>query len=116
MELTRVKRELRELKRLGHAIDAGVRAEERLQRIMNSECGLRSINESYTKRASRLAVKYVDAISKLTDPTDRIIATEAFLNGKTYIAIGKIIYMSEIGVKKRVERIYRKITVQLNNK
>ncbi len=110
MELARVKRELRELKRLGHAIDAGVRAEKRLRQIMNSECGLRSINESYTKRASRLAVKYVDAISRLDDPIDRTIATEAFLNGKTRTEIGRSILMTEDGVKYRMRGIYLKIS------
>lgn len=109
MELARVKRELRELKRLGNAIDAGVRAAERLSRIMNSECGLRSINESYTKRASRLAVKYVDAISRLDDPIDRTIATEAFINRKTYSEIGRCVMMTENGIKYRMRGIYLKI-------
>lgn len=109
MELARVKRELRELKRLGNAIDAGVRAEVRLRAWGSVGAEIRSFNDRYVKRASRLAVKYIDAIGRLDDPIDRTIATEAFINGKTYSEIGRCVCLCEASIKYRVERIYRKI-------
>lgn len=126
----KVRSELRQLRKLSHAIDSGIRANSRLERYINtiSEtegegthiaelkkrlCSQRQTTEGFTKDAVALALKYTDEILNLRDVTDRTIATEAFLNGKTYIAIAQGIGFSEDGIKKRIKKIIVKIAKSL---
>ena len=126
----KVRSELRQLRKLSHAIDSGERANNRLERyikfIVEREGESRRVIElrerlkvqkhntdSFTDKAAELLSKYSKAISELKDLTERTIANEAFLNGQSYKCIAHSVFMSEAGVKKRVQRIYEKIANSL---
>lgn len=125
--IDRVRSELRELRKLSHAIDSGVRANNRLERYiklmsereresyriieLRERLNIQKRNtDSFTDKAAELLSKYSKAISKLEDLTERTIATDAFLNGQNYKSVARSVFMSEAGVKKRVQRIYEKIS------
>ena len=121
-----VRYELRMLRKLSHAIDSGIRANNRLEkyitflvereseshRVKEMRERLNAQNrsiENFTDKAAELVSKYSRVISELQDLTERTIATEAFVNGKNYKSIAQSVFMSEAGVKKRVRSIYEKI-------
>ncbi len=122
----KVRSELRQLRKLSHAIDSGERANNRLERYikliveregesvrvmeLRERLYVQKYNtECFTNKAAELFSKYSKAISELKDLTERTIANEAFLNGRNYKNIAHSVFMSEAGVKKRVQRIYEKI-------
>lgn len=126
-----VKKDLRQLRELTHAINAEVDKYNRLARYIETVAERDGEGErTDTMRAKlkqksdyidslrlevyKLKGKYSDAIGKLEDVEDNAIATEAFLVGRTYKSIAVELFFSEAGVKKRIERIYKKIAKIMN--
>lgn len=125
-KIRQIRSDLRELRKLTHSIEAALTVKENherrkaflrslpptpeisveLQRIDEVLSALR-IDECIAK-SSALELKYMTAIGRL-DRLDRSIIIEGYINGKPYWKIGKEMGYSEVGIKKRVERILEKL-------
>ena len=126
MDENTVKRDLKQLGTLSRAIDSEMRASKKLEYYIKSGICTDKIKDKlakhqaaadrFAKEATALVAKYIDAISSLVDITDRAIATEVFLNGRTYQAIGTDFYLSVDGIKYRMRGIYRQITEYFDTK
>lgn len=126
-KILKVKKDLRRLRKLSHAIAAELRAKEIHERRL---AYLRSIEDPgedvlidmmrieeaigalrvdvHIKEAADLEAKYIEAIGTL-DELDRAIVVDGFINGKAYWKIGRDIGYTEAGIKKRVDAAIDKI-------
>lgn len=123
MEKTeQIKKDLRRIRKLSHAIEASTSARERLENrrrfllgteqtestkaeISKIERVISSFNlEEHISEATKLEQKYIMAVSKLP-PLDQVIILDAYINGLTYWQIGRKIGYSESGVKKRINKV-----------
>lgn len=126
---TKIKVELRLLKKLNSNIDTMIAAKERsikrkqyleslagdysqdiaeLDRIISSFDIEKSI--SY---ATALESKYIASIHKIADDIDRKMVIDTFVNGKTYAAIGREVGYSESSVQKHINAAIAVIAEQM---
>lgn len=128
-KIKKIKKDLRQLRRLQHGVDVAMQVRERHERRLAvlqtmdvtdlSEADLtahieeierlRAVIETLgveetIKRATELESKYMGAIGKL-DQLDRTIIIDAYINGKPYWKIGRDVGYSEVGIQKRVNII-----------
>ncbi len=68
--------------------------------------------EESIKKATALELKYSEAISKL-DSLDKVIILDGYINGKAYWKIGRDIGYTEVGVQKRIKKIFEKLAILL---
>ena len=123
MEKTeQIKKDLRRMRKLSHAIEASTAAREHLENrlkvlahaeqsektkleVEKIERVISSLNvEALISESTKLEVKYISAISSFP-PIDQVILIDSCINGLTYWQIGKKIGYSESGVKKRINKI-----------
>lgn len=129
-----VKRDLRRLRKLSHAIEAELKAKERLGArltylrsidspgedvlvdAMRVEDAISSLRvDAHIREAAELEGRYMDAIS-LLDPLDRAIIIDGYVNGKPYWKIGRDIGYTEAGIKKRVTVAIERIAAEIKVK
>lgn len=131
MNVATIKKDLRQLKKTIHIIEAQREAQERyekrieaLSRLAPTEKIKEQIEttrkimslmdvDRYIDEASQLEEKYIGAINTL-DPIEKTIITESFLNGKPYWKIGLSLGYSEEGVRKKIDKIMRQLLKHLN--
>ena len=123
-KLKKIRRELRDLRRLTHSIDTMLTLRDNHERRMAylSTCGSGAqseierikglldslkIEESIAK-ANELEARYMSAIGKL-DPLDRTVIIEGYINGKPYWKIGKEMGYSERSIQSRVNAALEKL-------
>lgn len=128
MEKTeQIKKDLRRIRKLSHAIESATAAKERLEsrrkiliaadqsentqlEISKIERVISSLNvERLIAESTALEVKYITAISTLP-PLDQVIILDAYVNGLTYWQIGRKIGYSESGLKKHINKIVESLT------
>ena len=115
----RVKRDLRNLRKLTHSIEVSLQVKERHEKrlawlkerqptkevksdIEQIEKVLATLDiEKYINKATAIEAKYMEAINKL-EPFDKTIILDGYINGKAYWKIGRDIGYTERGVQKRV--------------
>ena len=115
----RVKRDLRNLRKLTHSIEVSLQVKERHEKrlawlkerqptkevksdIEQIEKVLATLDiEKYISKATAIEAKYMEAINKL-EPFDKTIILDGYINGKAYWKIGMDIGYTERGVQKRV--------------
>ena len=122
MEKTeQIKKDLRRIRKLSHAIASATTAKERLEshkkilidseqnentrlEISKLERVISSLNlDRLISESTELEVKYITAISSLP-PLDQVIILDAYVNGLTYWQIGRKIGYSESGLKKHINK------------
>ena len=126
MNIKEIKKDLRQLKKTIHIIDALKRSQARYtdrietlskfqqtpkikQQIETTKKVMSLLRiEDYIKEANEIESKYMDAINSL-EPIERTIIIESFLNGKPYWKIVQDLGYEEETVRKKVNRILRKI-------
>ena len=125
-KLEKIRRELRDLRRIAHSIETMLTLKERHQRriaylreigtpeaiseiekIKTLLDGLK-IEESIAKVID-IESRYMGAIGQL-ETVDRTIIIEGYINGKPYWKIGKEMGYSEDGIKKRARRALEKLS------
>ena len=132
MNIKEIKSDLRQLKKTIHIIEALNQSRERyLKRIevlsgfVQTDKIKEQINtikkvmdlmhiEDYIKEATEIECKYMSSIDKLS-PLDRTIIVESFLNGKPYWKIGLDLGYEEETVRKKIDRILRKMCNDLSH-
>lgn len=115
----RVKRDLRNLRKLTHSIEVSLQVKERHEKrlawlkerqptkevksdIEQIEKVLATLDiEKYISKATAIEAKYMEAINKL-ESFDKTIILDGYINGKAYWKIGRDIGYTERGVQKRV--------------
>lgn len=115
----RVKRDLRNLRKLTHSIEVSLQVKERHEKrlawlkerqptkevksdIEQIQKVLATLDiEKYISKATAIEAKYMEAINKL-EPFDKTIILDGYINGKAYWKIGRDIGYTERGVQKRV--------------
>lgn len=129
-KVERVKRELRQLRRINHGIDVYLSLRERHEKRLAFLRALEPCEEvtreierleglvasmetaRYIAEATRIEEKYMETINAL-EPVDRTIILEGYINGVPYWKIGRDIGYSERGIQKRaaaaIEWIARRI-------
>jgi DNA-directed RNA polymerase specialized sigma24 family protein len=126
-----VKRDLRRLRKLAHAIEAELKAKERLSArltylrsipsptedvlvdVMRLEDAIRQLHvDEHIREAAELEGRYMAAIERL-DPLDRAIIIDGYVNGKPYWKIGRDIGYTEAGIKKRVTVAIERIAAEI---
>lgn len=118
----RVKKDLRQLRKLAHSIEVFLLVKERHEKrlawlkerpqtnevksdIDQIEKILANLDiERYISRATAIEAKYMETINKL-EPFDRTIILDGYINGKAYWKIGRDIGYTEAGIQKRVNKI-----------
>ena len=130
----RIKKDLRQLRRLQHSVDVAMQVRERHERRLAileamevSEKDrkahvaeieqLRAVIETLglertIKRVTELESKYMTAIGKL-EQLDQTIIIAAYINGKPYWKIGRDVGYSEDGIKKKGQKIIEIIAKHL---
>ena len=115
----RVRRDLRNLRKLTHSIEVSLQVKERHEKrlawlkerqptkevksdIEQIQKVLATLDiEKYISKATAIEAKYMEAINKL-EPFDKTIILDGYINGKAYWKIGRDIGYTERGVQKRV--------------
>ena len=115
----RVKRDLRNLRKLTHSIEVSLQVKERHEKRLawlkerqptkEVKSGIEQIEkvlatldiEKYISKATAIEAKYMESINKL-EPFDKTIILDGYINGKAYWKIGRDIGYTERGVQKRV--------------
>lgn len=130
MDIDTVKKDLRQLRKISHSIEAlltmkekherrlaflsersySPEVEEEKRRIQNLLKGLDL--QGYIRRATALEEKYMAAIDKL-EPLDKKIIIDGYINGKAYYKIGRDIGYTEAGIRKRIEKIIKQIQANM---
>ena len=131
MNIKELKTDLRQLKKTIHIIDALTESKARyLKRIevLSSFAQTEKIKEQiettkkvmslmkldeYIKEANEIEAKYAKALNML-DSTERAIIIEAFINGKPYWKIGNDFGYSEDSIRKKTDKILRKMVLYFN--
>ncbi|MBO5440852.1 MAG: sigma-70 family RNA polymerase sigma factor [Clostridia bacterium] len=127
MNINTIKKDLRQLKKTIHIIEALKCVQERYQqrietlsrlaltdkvkeqiRTTKRIMGLMSIEE-YIKEATEIEAKYMSAINQL-DPLDKAIVLDNLVNGIPYWKIGLKLGYTEDGIKKRINKAIRKLS------
>lgn len=96
VKLFRVKRELRRIKQLSHAIEAERKKHGSSQRL-----------ENITSEREALTGVYMPAIDRL-EPVDKSIIL-SFIKGESHADIGARLGYSEVGIRRRCERAFEQI-------
>lgn len=131
METTeKIKRDLRLLRKITHSIEVSLTVEKRhkerlevlqkqqqteevKQNIADIEAVLATLDTAkYIQRATELESRYIEAINKL-DPLDKTIILDGYVNGKAYWKIGRDIGYTEVGVQKRIKKIFERLATLL---
>ena len=125
-KLEKIRRELRDLRRIAHSIETMLTLKDRHQRRIAylTELGTAEalsevekiktlldgfkIEESIAK-VNEIESRYMGAIGQL-ETVDRTIIIEGYINGKPYWKIGKEMGYSEDGIKKRARRALEKLS------
>lgn len=91
----------------------GKQSKEVLEEIAKIQQVLSTLHiEESIKRATALELRYAEAISKL-DPLDKTIILDGYINGKAYWKIGRDIGYTEVGVQKRIKKIFERLATIL---
>lgn len=131
METTeKIKRDLRQLRKITHSIEVSLQVKERHERrleVLQQRKQSKEVSEEIAKiqqvlstlhieesikRATALELRYAEAISKL-DPLDKTIILDGYINGKAYWKIGRDIGYTEVGVQKRIKKIFERLATLL---
>lgn len=130
MNINTVKRDLRQLRKTLHIIEALKMSQHRylqrieaLSRLVQTDKIKEQISttkkvmslmklEDYVKDATEIESKYMSAINQL-DPLDRVIILDNLVNGLPYWKIGLNLGYSEDGIKKRVNKAVRKLATMM---
>jgi len=130
MNINTVKRDLRQLRKTLHIIEALKMSQHRylqrieaLSRLVQTDKIKEQISttkkvmslmklEDYIKDATEIESKYMSAINQL-DPLDRVIILDNLVNGLPYWKIGLNLGYSEDGIKKRVNKAVRKLATMM---
>lgn len=131
METTeKIKRDLRQLRKITHSIEVSLQVKERHERrleVLQQGKQSKEVSEEIAKiqqvlstlrieesikRATALELRYAEAISKL-DPLDKTIILDGYINGKAYWKIGRDIGYTEVGVQKRIKKIFERLATLL---
>ena len=131
METTeKIKRDLRQLRKITHSIEVSLQVKERRERrleVLQQGKQSKEVSEEIAKiqqvlstlhieesikRATALELRYAEAISKL-DPLDKTIILDGYINGKAYWKIGRDIGYTEVGVQKRIKKIFERLATLL---
>ena len=131
MNVKTIKNDLRQLKKTVHIIDAMKDTQQRylkrietLSKFVQTEQIKDQINttkkllnlmdiDTYIKDAIEIEQKYMSVINKL-EPIEKTIIIESFINGKPYWKIGMDLFYSEETVRKKVDKILRKMVGMFN--
>ena len=131
MNIATLKKDLRQLKKSIHIIEALKNAQERyLKRIQSLENLVQTdrIKEQiettkkimslmnldlYIKEASEIEERYMQYINQL-EPIDKAIILDNLVNGLPYWKIGMKLGYSEDGIRKRVDKIARQLVTLIN--
>ena len=128
-KMKKIRSDLRELRKLSHAITAQLELKHRYEERRAYLVSLASFDvyleieridailatlkiEDSIKRAGELELEYMKAIGKL-GIIDKTIIIDGYLNGVPYWKIGKKLGYSEDGIKKRASRALDKLTEML---
>lgn len=130
IDIETIKRDLRQLRKVTHSIEALMTMKDKHEKRLVYLSGLppsEEINEEkkrieellkridiqgYIARATSLEEKYMAAIDKL-DPLDKKIIVDGYINGRAYYKIGRDIGYTEAGIRKRLDRIFKQIQINL---
>lgn len=131
MNVKTIKNDLRQLKKTIHIIDAMKETQERylkrietLSKISQTEqikdqikttqkvLSLMDI-DTYIKDATEIEKKYMTVINKL-EPLEKTIIIESFINGKPYWKIGIELSYAEETIRKKIDKILRKMVGMFN--
>ncbi len=125
-KIAKVKQDLRHLRKITHSIEVALQVKERHEKRLEV---LRQSNQSSErdaeigkiekvlaalhiddniKRATEIELRYVDAIDKL-EPLDKVIVLDGYINGKAYWKIGRDIGYTEVGVQKRIKKVFERL-------
>lgn len=126
MNIKTIKSDLRQLKKTIHIIDSLNETQKRyIDRIellskfaqtdkikeqietIKKVMSLMDI-DTYIKEANEIEAKYIDVINKL-EPLEKAIIIECFINGKPYWKVGNMISYCEDTVRKKANKIMRKM-------
>lgn len=125
-----IKRDLRQLRKVTHSIEALMTMKDKHEKRLEYLSGLppseaveeekrkivslleRIDIQGYIARATALEERYMAAIDKL-DPLDKKILIDGYINGKAYYKIGWEIGFSTQGVQNRISIIIKKIASML---
>lgn len=128
-KIQKIRSDLRELRKLSHAITTQLELKRRLEERRAYLKGLGSLDamieieridailaslkiEDSIKRAGELELAYMEAIGKL-GIIDRTVVIDGYLNGVPFWKIGKKLGYSEDGIKKRAARALDKLAEML---
>lgn len=130
IDIETIKKDLRQLRKVTHSIEALLTMKEKHERRLAYLSGRPSSPEveeekkriekllegidlqGYIKRATTLEEKYMAAIDKL-EPLDKKIIVDGYINGKAYYKIGRDIGYTEVGIRKRLEKIIKQIQANM---
>ncbi len=126
MNINTIKKDLRQLKKTIHIIEALKNAQKRyiqrieaLSRLVQTDrikeqiestqkvMGLMNI-DAYIKEANEIEGKYMYAINQL-EPIERAIILDCFVNGLPYWKVGLNLGYTEEGLRKKTDKILRKL-------
>lgn len=129
-KIQEIRKDLRELRKLTHSIEAALTVKENHERrkafllsleqtpeiiseVERTETVLSALKiEFCIAEANALELKYMEAINQLSR-TDKTIILDGYINGKPYWKIGKDLGYSERSIQNRansaIEQIARKI-------
>ncbi len=126
MNVATIKKELRQLRKTIHIVEALKETQERyikrieaLSRLVQTDKIKEQIETTkkvmslmniaqYVEEATELEKKYMTAINRL-EPMEKAIILESFINSKPYWKIGLQFGYSEEGVRKKIDAIIRKL-------
>lgn len=128
-KIQKIRSDLRELRKLSHAITTQLELKHRHEERRAYLKGLGSLDvmieieridailaslkiEDSIKRAGELELAYMEAIGKL-GIIDRTVVIDGYLNGVPFWKIGKKLGYSEDGIKKRAARALDKLAEML---
>ena len=129
-KINKVKRDLRALKSSSHAIERLIEAQgihfiriralealpksERITALVEKEMEI--INDlglaKEIEKNEELQMRYMGAMSAL-DVTDRAIVTDCYIKGKPYYKLAMDYGFSEGGIRKKVDRLIKKIALSV---
>ena len=131
MNIKTIKSDLRQLKKTIHIIEALKRSQARyteridtLSKFVQTPKIKEQIEatkkvmslmqiEEYIKEANELESKYIPIINNL-EPIEKTIIMESFFDGKPYWKVGNMISYCEDTVRKKANKIMRKMVNMMN--
>lgn len=127
MNINTIKKDLRQLKKTIHIIDALKGVQERYikrieslsrliqtdrikEQIKTTKAVLALMNiDQYIEEATSLESKYMYAINQL-EPIEKAIILDSFVNGMPYWRVGLKLGYTEESLRKKADKIMRKLT------